>query len=151
MYAHLEVKSRVPVIATGYRLHSKITFAYGDISIEAEVAFPENETTGTIVINLFRDDKASVLPGGELPEETTELELLSKILPVKDIAYLLALLGMYIPGDVYKDRRRARVETPKARKFKFYERLELLYFQSVDEEWLQLHGALFGYGNNKRK
>ena len=125
MYAHLDVKSRVPVIATGYRLHSKIKFAYGDISIEAEVAFPENETSGTIAINLFRNDRASGLPGGELPEDTTELEFLSKILPAKDIAYLLALFGMYRPGDVYKNCRRARIETPKARKFTFYERLEL--------------------------
>ena len=150
MYAHLEMKSEVPMVVTGFRLNSKRTFSYGDITIVTECVFPEGAPTGTISLSFYRDDKAAGLPGGESPEGVSELEFISKILPVKDIAYLLSLFGLHRPVDVYENQRRERVETPRARKFKFYNRVELLFSQKVEEAWLQTHGAMLGYIRTKK-
>ena len=157
MYAHLEIKSARPVDVTGYRLRSKMMFGYGNITIDAECAFPNDAPDGTILLCLYRDDKAAGLPGGELPEEATaedaELKLLNKILPRSDIVYILSRLGIHGSGDVYENRRRVRIETPRARKHKFYDRFELLLSRGVDENWLRTHGTLFGYNrsNEDRK
>ena len=144
-YTHLETKSTASVPVAGFKLHSKIMFTYGNISIDAEVTFPESESNGTILLYIYREDKAAGLPGGELPGDTDELELLNKILPAKDISYILSLFGLHRPGDAYKNRRRTRIETPRARKFKFFDRIELMFSQRVDEAWLQSNGAMTGY------
>ena len=151
MYAHLETKRSTPVYVTGYRLNSKTTFGYGVITVDAECVFSENEPIGLVSLCLYREDNVTGLPeDGSHDAQEAEAAFIQKILPRNDIVYLLSLLGLHSPGDVYENRRRVRVETPRARKHKFYERVELLYSQRVDEAWLQSHGTLFGYSRVKK-
>ena len=145
MYAHLELKNATPVAAAGYFTNGNFTFAYGDITIETEIAFFEGADSGTISLCFYSNDKAFGLAGGELPEGMDEQSFLSKALPAKDMVYILSLLGLIRPADLYKNRRRVRVETPRARKHKFYERLEVFLSQSVDTVWLREYGRMFGY------
>lgn len=151
MYAHLIVKSVTPVVVTGYKLRSKITFEYGDITIETECVIAEG-APGTLSLCLYSDAVPARLPGGEMPKyddltesKDAELIFLSKTLPERDIVYVLSLLGVHRRDSVYEKRRRVRVEQPKGRKYKFYERYELLFSQRVDEAWLLTYGGIFGH------
>jgi len=156
MYAHLELRSVNQSISAGYLLNGTMTFGYGDITIDTETVFPEDADYGTISLRFYRSDKSALLPGGMLPDgdatgdkaaaitDNAETLFLRKILPPGDLAYLLSLFGLIQPGDLYENRTRVLVETPKARKHKFYDRLEVLFTQDVNREWLREYGHMFG-------
>ena len=152
MYAHLERKSEAPQVPAGSAPDGKAAFTYGDITIATEVVFFKGASAGTISLRFYREDKSAGLPNGELPADTDAAEtedaetvFLRKILPQSDLVYLISLFGLIRPGDLYKNRRRARIDTPRGRKYKFYERLEVLINQTVDDIWLHEYGKMFGY------